>query len=144
MPELTTQITGLTDAQDYDIWVFFWDASDANVWNIAAGLTTGALTTYSFDGLGDQTQTVAASTLTFTNTSPVVLPAEGNRIMYGVNLGPVTASGTTINVFVDNLTGGGGNNRTWYDGVGYEVVPEPSTALLGGIGLLVLLRRRRA
>ena len=27
MPELTTQITGLTDGQGYDVWVFFWDAS---------------------------------------------------------------------------------------------------------------------
>lgn len=27
---------------------------------------------------------------------------------------------------------------------GLEIIPEPSTALLGGLGLLALLRRRRA
>jgi hypothetical protein len=36
----------------------------------------------------------------------------------------------------------GGNNNT-FDNLNVTVVPEPSTALLGGLGMLALLRRRR-
>lgn len=47
--------------------------------------------------------------------------------------------------------GGGGNGEldairigtTWEDVTGVTLVPEPSAALLGGLGLLALLRRRR-
>lgn len=35
------------------------------------------------------------------------------------------------------------NNYVRYDDLGFVVVPEPSAALLGGFGLLALLRRRR-
>jgi hypothetical protein len=38
----------------------------------------------------------------------------------------------------------GGDRTTYLDSVSYNVVPEPSTALLGGLGVLALLRRRRA
>ena len=34
-------------------------------------------------------------------------------------------------------------HRSWYDGIGFVVVPGPSTALLGGVALLGLLRDRR-
>ena len=142
MPELTTQVTGLADG-NYNVWVFFWDAANTNTWNIAAGLTSGAsnLTTYSFDGAGNKTAPVATSTLNFSNT---VLKTEDDRVMYGVNLGQRSvASGSAINVYVNHLTGTGGDNRTWYDGVGYEAVPEPSALLLGALGALALLRRRR-
>lgn len=144
MPELTTEITGLADG-DYDVWVFFWDASGSNTWTIDAGLTSGALTTYSADGPGNTTAPVATSTLSFTNTPS---PTEDDRIFYGVNLGQATVtSGSTIDVFIDNLTGGNSNTRTWYDGVGFEAVvpvPEPSsTALLGLGGLALIIRRRR-
>lgn len=142
IPELTTQISGLP-AGTYNVWVFFWDAGDANKWNISAGLTSGAsnLTTYSFDGAGNTTAPVAASTLDFSTT---VVKTEEDRVMYGVNLGQkAVVSGNAINVYVDHLTGVGGNFRTWYDGVGYEAVPEPSAMVLGLIGTLTLLRRRR-
>ena len=106
-------------------------------------MTTGALTTYSNDGAGVTNQTVSTVNLTFDAT--VVKTESPDRIMYGVKIGSaITASGTTINVFVDNLTGGDSATRTWYDGVGFEAVPEPSAALLGGLGFLALLRRRRS
>lgn len=118
MPELTTQITGLANGT-YDVWVFFWDASTSNTWTISAGLTTGSLTTYSFDGLGDRTATKAASTLSFT---AIPMTAEADRIMYGVNLGKaIVAGGNAIDVYLDNLVGGDSVSRTWYDGVGYSL-----------------------
>jgi len=142
MPELTTRVTGLSDGI-YDVWVFFWDNNGGlNNWTISAGLTSGSLTTYSFDGLGDQSQTVAASTLTFTADPEFT---ELTRTMYAVKLGQSNVvGGSSIDVFVDNLVGSGTNNRVWYDGVGYELIPEPSSALLVGLSAGIgLLRRRR-
>lgn len=44
-------------------------------------------------------------------------------------------------IVLDGATGTSGNNR--FDNITVEGVPEPSVALLGGLGLLGLLRRRR-
>lgn len=138
---LTTQISGLGDGT-YDVWAFFWDASGANIWQLSAGLSGNPIVTYSADGAGNTTAPVNAGTLSFTTT---VLTAESDRIMYGVNLGQATVSGgsPTINVLIEQL-GGGSERRTWYDGVGYEAVPESSAALLIGLAGLALLRRRRS
>ncbi|MDX1679158.1 MAG: PEP-CTERM sorting domain-containing protein [Akkermansiaceae bacterium] len=138
-PPLTTQISGLSDGT-YDVWVFFWDAADSNQWEITAGLSGNPLVTYSFDGDGNTTAPVATSTLSFTTS---VLTTESARVMYGVNLGQATVSGgSTIDVLIEQQ-GAGNLQRTWYDGVGYEAIPEPSVALLVGLGGLALLRRRR-
>jgi hypothetical protein len=89
---------------------------------------------------------INASTLSFTGS--VETGADVSTKMYGVKIGQVTVTGgSAINVFVDNLIGGGGENRTWYDGVGYEavtIVPAPlaAPAGLGLIGLLAVRRRR--
>lgn len=157
MPELTTTISGLADGT-YTIWTFYWDqvASNSQNWTISTGLTSGSLTTYSSTVNGPGVPAIEGATssgvdtdgLAFTTTVLKIANA-GNatqeRRMYGINLGNVTVSGGsgTVNVFVDNNIGNGTGNRTWYDGVGYELVPEPSTALLGGLGALLLLRRRR-
>ena len=147
-PDLTTQITGLDD-NDYNVWAFFWDASGADQWELTVGLSstlTDADDTYSFDGDGNTTAPVEASTLTF-DTAPDF--TEDNRTMYAVNLGTATVSGgSSIDVFIEQLgTNDQGRDRTWYDGVGYEVVPEPSSfgLIAGFLGLTwVMLRRRRA
>lgn len=44
-------------------------------------------------------------------------------------------------IVLDGATGSTGNNR--FDNITFEGVPEPSIALLGGLGFLGLLRRRR-
>ncbi|MCG8584710.1 MAG: PEP-CTERM sorting domain-containing protein [Pirellulales bacterium] len=157
MPELTTQITGLADGT-YDIWVFYWDSTDDNdvghqTWTIDAGLTSGSLTRYDTGeivGTGG-IDGVLASSLTFTNTSPTVVTSENNGglLLWAANIGQATVSGgSTVNVFVDNTIGDSIGiadfTRTWYDGVGFEVVvPEPSTALLAVLGLIGFVMRRR-
>ena len=124
----------------YDVWAFFWDASGANGWQLSAGLSGNPIVTYSADGAGNTTAPVNAGTLSFTTT---VLAAQDDRIMYGVNLGQATVtSGSSIDVLIEQL-GNGSGSRAWFDGVGYEVVPEPSSALLIGLGGLALLSRRR-
>jgi hypothetical protein len=135
MTQLTTQVTGLLDGV-YEVWVFFWDStSSSNQWTISAGLTSGSLTTYSFDGPGNTSLPVAASTLTFASTPPML--TESPRILYGVKIGQSNVSASApLRVFVNNLAGGGSQNRTFYDGIGYRRVsalPLNSGPLLLGI-----------
>lgn len=147
IPELTTQITGLADGT-YDLWVFFWDTnSSGNTWGIDAGLTSGSLTTYSFDGAGDTLSSVDAGTLTFSGS---VLTSNGGLTLYGVNLGQQTiAGGSALEVFVGHSTGDRSQDRTWYDGVGYTavVIPEPASyaAIFGAVALagMIVMRRRK-
>lgn len=146
IPELTTQITGLSD-DTYDVWVFFWGRSDTETetWNIDAGLTSGSLTTYGNNAF-ETTGVTLASTLSF-DVAPdsTSNPGSTGEAMYGINIGQVTVSGSSdIDVFIDH-TQTGATNRGWYDGVGYEAVPEPATfALIAGFGCLglALFRRR--
>ena len=44
---------------------------------------------------------------------------------------------------VNDLVRPTGEDRTWYDGVAFEVVPEPSVGLLSLLGAVGLMRRRR-
>jgi hypothetical protein len=148
-PMLRTTIGGLAIGSVYDIYVYFWGAGNDNPggnqrWDIEAGLTTTTLTFYDTQNgtnLGHASTGVTPATY-FTNSSPDVLVIEGDRRLYQAHLGTATADGSgNIHVFIDDAPGNA--NRTWYDGVGYEVIPEPGVALLGALGLLGLLRRRR-
>lgn len=135
-PEITTQITGLADGT-YDIWAFFWDnvTTNAEKWMLSAGLTSGALTTYSNDTVSGSITTgvVNASTLIFSNSPTITQTAGAPAItynMFGVKIGQaLVTGGTTINVYVDrNFIGASATqNRVWFDGVGYESVPPDVT-----------------
>jgi hypothetical protein len=81
---------------------------------------------------------VNADTLTFTSEISVV-GVDGRQNMFGVNLGQVLVeNGSNIEVYIDKLFGNGSNNRTIYEGVGYELVeptqsrPEISSLTLVG------------
>lgn len=148
-PMLRTTISGLAIGETYDIYVYFWGAGDDNptgnsLWDIQAGLSDSSLSFYDTQNstnLGHATTGVDPSTY-FTN-SPAVMVTEGNRRLYQASLGTSVADNDgLIHVFIDDAPGN--VQRTWYDGVGSAVIPEPSTALLGSLALLTLLRRRRA
>lgn len=55
-----------------------------------------------------------------------------------------TAGDTLLNIFMDRDDALPGDANNWLSGYSLQTtVPEPSAALLGGLGLLALLRRRR-
>jgi hypothetical protein len=147
-PELTTQITGLADGT-YTIWAFYWDQTDNdnNNWVLSAGLTSGDLTSYSSPGEPAVTNctttgVVDANTLSFTTS---VKTTNFPRNLFGINLGQVVVSGgSVVNVYIDNDINAlsGSDNRSWYDGVGYEAVPEPASLSLIGLGSVILFAIR--
>jgi hypothetical protein len=148
-PEITTQITGLTNGATYDIWAFFWDnVSTSERWMLSAGLTTASLTTYSNDAVTGATTTgvVNTNTLTLVGSPTITQTVSGTTYnMFGIKLGQVVVAGGATNVYVDRSIFGTSNsqNRVWYDGVGFEAVPEPSSALLSLGALALFVRRRR-
>lgn len=57
--------------------------------------------------------------------------------------GSTTDSADVVSLSLGNAAGSGGSGAGFFPGYTVEVIPEPSFALLGGLGALMLLRRRR-
>jgi len=119
--ELKTTITGLTEGQEYEFYVFFWDAG-GQAWTVDAGLTSGDLTTYSGPegGIEDSSDGLASS-LTYSE-DPVFVGS--NLVMHFARLGRVTADASgEVSIFVNNSVAGE-FRRTWYDGVGFKAITD--------------------
>lgn len=143
---LATTVSGLASGT-YNAFAYYW--SDVSNWRIEASLTddAGPLPLYVFQPLsagvvqhwtGADGTNLSSALATNPFTTNVMI-SEGNRRLLQIPLGQVT--GTSISVFVDDsTTQADQNERTWYDGVGYElVVPEPTSVALLTIGLGLLL-----
>ena len=124
--EIVTTASGLDLNQSYDVFVFFWDATNGGEWNIQAGLSSGALTDYVPSSPG---VFPVDNTTQFSGSSELVSGlnvlgegsdtyddwVDGNRVLYGALVGQVGGS-TTASVYIDHndsLT-----DRTFYDGIG--------------------------
>jgi hypothetical protein len=122
----------------YNVYAYFW--SDSSNWKLAADLTDnvgGDLPLYSkFSGAS-----VTDSGASIFTTA--VLTSESGRTLWQASLGQV--SGTSISVYLDDDPAqADANGRTWLDGIGYEVIPEPATlGLVGIFGAGALFVRRR-
>ncbi len=134
-PEITTRISGLANGT-YEIWGFYWDniTTSSEKWMFSAGLNSGALTTYSNDVVTGATTTgvVNTSTLSFSNSPTITQTVSGITYnLFGVKLGQVVVAGGTVDVYVDrNITAASSTqNRVWYDGVGYELIPQVATQI---------------
>lgn len=158
-PELRTTISGLTAGESYDVFSYFWGV-DGGLWRGRTDLVAGngsapGYNTSHFNGSsfspmswitnnvsgGDNPQTV------FTYDASL-LTEEGNRALYEVSLGVAVAdSNGEIQIFVDDLANTSSGNRTWYDGVGFQLnaVPEPSSGLVliaSAMGMFLVRRRQ--
>jgi len=144
-PRLKTTISGLS-LNTYNVFAYFW--ADGSSWRLGASLTDEAGELPVFVGGGVPAGTPMPTVALAGDFAAAPLLSEGGRTLWQVSLG--TASGTSIDVFIDNdvladrSVGSSWNYRTWYDGVGYSVVPEPTTVALVGLGALALLLRRKS
>lgn len=112
-------LSGLTVGKDYKVQFVLADNRD----------NTGYATILSKGGnvTGDSAETLYS----YTDGKFAVITASFN------------ADATTAQFQPGQKWGGGGSDATFVSGVQVLAIPEPSTALLGGLGLLALLRRRR-
>jgi hypothetical protein len=145
---LVTGVSGLPE-NTYNAYVYFWSDSSPT-WQIGASLSdaAGQLPLYK-PGDANVTQfytgadaTVYSTSLTENPFTTAVMIAEGNRRLYQAFLG--TFTGTSLDICIEgNRAMTGFNERTWYDGIGCSVVPEPSTFSLAGCALIALFASRR-
>jgi hypothetical protein len=139
---LGTSVSGLA-LGTYNVYVYFW-SDNSPLWRIGASLSdsAGQLSLYKPGDAGvnqfyaGADATVLSTALAQNPFTTGVMVSEGNRRLYEMSLG--TFTGTGFNVFVEGdraMTLQ--NQRTWYDGVGYSLVPEPATGALLGLGALI-------
>lgn len=106
---------------------------------------------------GDDIDTFDTGGADYVDFSPIDTSASDSGMIHSDDRAGYIASGPTTNFFITfdanqftQVTGVGGlqqlinpSNAAGTITVTYDFVPEPSTALLCGVGLLVILRRRR-
>lgn len=117
--DFTIDLSGLTVGKDYKIQFVLADNRDNNGYAtiLAKGATvTGDSARYRYSYTAGQFAVITAS---------------------------FTADATTAQFQPGQRWGDAVPNATFLSGIQVLAVPEPSTALLGGLGMLALLRRRR-
>ncbi|MFA5204572.1 MAG: PEP-CTERM sorting domain-containing protein [Lentisphaeria bacterium] len=120
-PMLTTTVSDLANGV-YRVYAVYWTHTSQS-WAINAALAGGA--------------TVACNRYVGTPTGNV---ADGDKKEFYILLGETTV---TDHSFFVNVVEREGYSRGWYDGLSYEMVPEPSVMALVLTGLLGLLSRCR-
>lgn len=132
--ELRTTLTGLTPGEPYELHAFFWDPSSAvEDWNLRAGFASnpGGNTLFSNPDatgqLGGATSATLAGSLAFTN--PPVTSIGGTVALRAANVGlQIADENGEIALYLDDLPSDiGANRRTWYDGVGFNLVSFTET-----------------
>lgn len=143
-PELVTAIDGLAPGSFYDIFAYYWvigqpGALGAAEWQVAAGFTSGDLTTFDSDGDGGL---AGISPLPGDFVSPVSTSSGGDTLtLLQASVGVTQADDNGfVNVFVDDISDD--TQRTWYDGLGFRLGEQPSLLSIEvdrGTGLVRIL-----
>ena len=134
VPRLVTTVNGLASAT-YNVYAYFWSDQNSSPWRIRAGLTDGTDPLPLFVGGSAPSGSPLPIDTTVRNGA--------GRILWQASLG--TETGTQLKVYIDDAPATTNNERTWYDGVGYQAVPEPGTLVLLALGVpaFMLAARRR-
>lgn len=120
-PLLTTTVSGLANGA-YNVYAVYW-TNDVGNWTIQAAISGQTLATYNSS-----------------NGTEVGSGNNGGWIERRALLGTVNVTAGSLAVDIDDFTTGGeGDFRSWYDGIAYQAVPEPSTVILLATGMLGLL-----
>jgi len=142
VPVLEQTVSGLIGGQAYDVYINYVR------FGVSGGTPLGDRG--SIRGSLDGTSFVNFETPGDISTPGVIgfseptAHASGDRIGVRGYLGTAIANlSGEISVFADDTDDNSFVERVWFDGASYEAVPEPSTALLGLLGALGLMRRQR-
>lgn len=142
--DLITTVSGLNPGQSYSVWVDYIRFSagvadpDGNRGGVEAGLTLSD-DMLVFGASTGEDNVVGGSNLNgFVNADRA-----GLRGYLGVGVADLTGE---LAVYIGTeLPSGVNGERTWYDGVSVEAIPEPTTLLVSllGLGVPALARRAR-
>jgi hypothetical protein len=94
----------------YDVYVYFWIDQSGSPWRIRAGLVNTPDPLPEF--IGSNTFTADSTPIAW-----VASDSGGPRRLMRAYLGQT--GGSSISVFVEDYPASNGNQRTWYDGIGY-------------------------
>lgn len=133
---VTTTVNGL-DSNTYNIYAIYVAVNSTNAdGGIAAALSGETLVDY--PDVAGSSGGAGSISLEVTGDDPV-------WEAYAVQIGTVTGTGFAVDAgLLSSTDTGSGIQRNLYVGVGYQIVPEPGSLALLGLGGLTMLRRRRS